>query len=125
MKTLVNLLQPHVGTRLYGLPDFEINTPGFDNNDRSSGDHAGKVETSLLWALEPDCANLSRVTLEEVAQHPFAVGANALEANRRVGERMVEDEVQNLGAIVQELLAAYDREKPAHKLHTFEEVERL
>lgn len=125
LKTLVALLQPHVGTRLYGLPDFEINKPGFDNDDRSGGDHAGKVETSLLWALEPDCVDLSRVTSENAAKRPFAMGANALEANRCVGERMVEDEVRNLGAIVKELLATYDREKPAHKLHSFEAVERL
>jgi creatinine amidohydrolase len=125
LKTLLALLQPYVGTQLYGLPDFEINKPGFDNDNRSGGDHAGKVETSLLWALEPDCVDLSRVSPEEADKRPFAMGTNAMEANRRVGERMVEDEVQNLGAIAQELLAAYDREKPQHNLHTFEAVERL
>jgi creatinine amidohydrolase len=54
LKTLLDLLQPHVATRLYGLPDFEANLPGFDGDGKATGDHAGKVETSLLWALEPD-----------------------------------------------------------------------
>ena len=36
LKTLLELVQPHVGTRLYGLPDFEANQPGFagDGNER-------------------------------------------------------------------------------------------
>jgi creatinine amidohydrolase/Fe(II)-dependent formamide hydrolase-like protein len=60
LKTLLGLLQPHVGVRLFGLPDFEANQPGFDRDGVSTGDHAGKVETSLLWALEPDCVDISR-----------------------------------------------------------------
>ncbi len=45
LKTLLDILQPHFDMRLYGLPDFEANQPGFDG-DGASGDHAGKVETS-------------------------------------------------------------------------------
>ena len=60
LKTLLTLLQPHVGTRLYGLPEFESNTKGFYGDGTSTGDHAGKVETSLLWALEPDCTDGGR-----------------------------------------------------------------
>ena len=53
LKTLLEILQPHFDMQLYGLPDFEANQPGFDSDGNSGGDHAGKVETSLLWALEP------------------------------------------------------------------------
>ena len=64
LKDLLALLQPHVGTRLYGLPDFEANQPGFDGDGKSGGDHAGKIETSLLWALLPECVDMSRVPPE-------------------------------------------------------------
>ena len=125
LNTLLELVQPYTGTRLYGLPDFEANQPGFDDDGKSSGDHAGKVETSLLWALEPDCVDVSRLPSPEDSGPHFAMGADAREAQRRVGERMVADEVRWLGAKAQELLAAYERERPRHTLRTFEDVEVL
>jgi creatinine amidohydrolase len=125
LKTLLRLVQPHVGARLYGLPDFEANQPGFDRDGRSGGDHAGKVETSLLWALHPECVDPSRLPPPEEAGPHFAMGANAREASRRVGERMVDDEVAWLGAKARELLAAYERERPSQRLRTFEDVEVL
>ena len=60
LKTRLTLLQPHFVMRLYGLPDFEANQPGFDSDSKATGDHAAKVETSRLWALEPDCVDVSR-----------------------------------------------------------------
>jgi len=109
LKTLLGLIQPHVGTRLYGLPDFEANQPGFDCDGRSGGDHAGKVETSLLWAALPECVDLSRIPPENEPGHHFAMGSNAHQANRQVGERMVADEVRWLGLKAKELLDVYDR----------------
>lgn len=122
LKMMIELIQPHVGTRLYGLPDFEANAPGFDGE---GGDHAGKVETSLLWALEPDCVDISRIPPDDAPWPRFAQGRNAKESSRKVGERMVADEVRWLGAKAKELVAEYDRLKPAHKLQTFTDVERL
>jgi len=124
-KTLVELVQPYVGTRLYCLPDFEANYPGFDNDDKSVGDHAGKVETSLLWALEPDCVDVSRMPERDEPGEHFAMGKTAHDSNRQVGDRMVEDEVRWLGNKAKELLAAYDEAKPEHTLLTFEQVERM
>jgi creatinine amidohydrolase len=125
LKTLLDLAQPHVGARLYGLPDFEANQPGFAGDGRSGGDHAGRVETSLLWALEPDGVDISRLPApQDVGQH-FAMGPDAHEANRRVGERMVADEVRWLTAKARELLDDYERVKPVHALRTFEAVEVL
>jgi creatinine amidohydrolase/Fe(II)-dependent formamide hydrolase-like protein len=124
LKTLLDLLQPHVGMRLYGLPDFEANQPGFDG-DGSTGDHAGKVETSLLWALEPDCVDVSRLPPDHAPGQHFAMGHNAREADRRVGERMVADEVRSLGEKARELLEAYDEVTTEHRPLTFEDVERI
>jgi creatinine amidohydrolase/Fe(II)-dependent formamide hydrolase-like protein len=125
MKTLLALLQPHVGARLYGLPDFEANLPGFASDGKSGGDHAGRVETSLLWTVEPACVDLSRFPAPDAPGPHFAMGANAREAHRRTGERMVADEVRWLGDKARELLAAYDTEKPQQQLRTFEQVEQL
>lgn len=125
LKTMLGLLQPHVGTRLYGLPDWEANVPGFDNDGKSGGDHAGKVETSLLWALEPQCVDLSRLPEEPVPMPNFATGATAPLSDRRTGERMVQDEVRYLKAKSDELLAEYERLQPEHPLRTYEQVEWL
>jgi creatinine amidohydrolase len=123
LKDLVAWLQPRVGTRLYSLPDFEANQPGFDNDGKSGGDHAGKVETSLLWALLPECVDTSRVPPENEPGPHFAMGATVRKANRKIGERMVADEVRWLGNKAKDLLAAYDHEKPEHEFRTFEAVE--
>ena len=125
LKTLLEAIQPFVGTRLYGLSDFEANQPGFDRDGQSGGDHAGRVETSLLWALEPDCVDVSRLSKAGEPGPHFAMGATAYAAERRVGERMVADEVNWLGNKAKELLAAYDQERPTHTLRTFADVERL
>jgi creatinine amidohydrolase len=125
LKTLLGLLQPHVGTRLYGLPDFEANTEGFDGGGKSTGDHAGKVETSLLMALEPSCVDMTRLPPSDHDGPHFAMGSNASESDRRIGERMVADEVRFLVAKGQSMLADYDRLKPPHSLLTFAAVERV
>jgi creatinine amidohydrolase len=125
LKTLLEIVQPHVGPRLYGLPDFEANQPGFAGDGKSGGDHAGRVETSLLWAVEPACVDVSRFPKEGEPGPHFAMGPNAREANRQIGERMVADEVRWLGEKARELLAEYDRVQPRHTLRTFGDVETL
>jgi creatinine amidohydrolase len=125
LKRLLELVQPHVGARLYGLPDFEANQPGFDGGGKGSGDHAGKVETSLLWAVEPDCVDVSRLPPPEAPGPHFAMGVNAREAHRLTGERMVADEVRWLGDKSRELLEGFDRERPTQRLRTFAQVEEL
>lgn len=125
LKTLIDLVQPHVGTRLYGLPDSEANKPGFDNDGQSGGDHAGKVETSLLWALQPDCVDLSRLPPEDAPGPHFAMGPTVRKSDRRVGERMVADEVRWLGEKAKELLDDYGNTNADHKLQTYEDVEML
>ncbi|MSR82822.1 MAG: hypothetical protein EXS58_07835 [Candidatus Latescibacteria bacterium] len=122
LQTLCGLIQPYLRLQVYGLPDFEANKPGFPG-DGASGDHAGKVETSLLWALRPECVDYSRMPAEPKLPL-FAMGANAKEANREIGARMVADEVAWLGRKKEELLAAYDPEAPS-RLRTFDQVEEF
>jgi creatinine amidohydrolase len=126
LKTLLALLQPHFAMRLYGLPDFEANQPGFDGDGKSTGDHAGKVETSLLWAVEPDCVDLSRFPPEDEPGPHFAMGPNARQADRRTGERMVADEARWLSEKAAQLLADYATYRPAQRRPlTFVELERI
>lgn len=129
LKFLIELAQPHVGARLFGLPDFEANQPGFDG-DNASGDHAGKVEMSLLWAVAPDCVDSSRLPPrnESGAHEPgphFAMGPSAYEANRLIGERMANDEARWLARRGRELLDEFARAPEKPKLRTFADVEQL
>ncbi len=125
LQALVGLLQPFVGTRLYSLPDFEANDKGFSGDGTETGDHAGKVETSLLWALRPECVDVSRIPEIYQRGQQLAMGQNAGQSNRQVGERMVADEVAWLGKKAQELLGSYDQAQPQHRFVTFAEVERV
>jgi len=125
LNELVSLLQPFVGTRLYSLPEFESNYRGFKGDGQQTGDHAGKVETSLLWALRPECVDFSRIPEHGEKGAAFAMGPDAPQSNRQVGERMVADEVEWLGKKAQELLTEYDRLSPAHTFIPFETVERV
>ena len=126
LKTLIEILQPHLAMRMYGLPDFEANQPGFDKDGKATGDHAGKVETSLLWALEPDCVDVSRFPPEDAAGPHFAMGGAAREADRRVGERMVEDEVRWLGEKADELLKDYEQHAPTSRTPlSYEAIEQI
>ncbi len=125
LQELVRLVQPWVGTRLYGLPEFESNAKGFSGDGKQTGDHAGKVETSLLWALRPECVDMSRLMKGGRQSERFAQGRDAGESNRRVGERMVADQVEWLGKKAYELLQEYNQLKPAHHFTTFETVENV
>jgi creatinine amidohydrolase len=119
--TMLEIVQPHVGTRIYGLPDWMANEPGYDG---ASGDHAGKVETSLLWAIDAECVDVSRIP-EGVPDPPLAMPDDARLADRRIGERMVEDEVRWLGAKAEELLGDFDKLNPEHTMRTFGDTERV
>ena len=125
LKRLVDLLQPFVGTRMYALPEFESNFRGYSGDGSETGDHAGKVETSLLWALQPECVDVSRIPEVFRQGEMFAMGKNATEASRVIGERMVEDQIEWLGNKAKELLKAYDEAKPSHDFTTFAKVERV
>ena len=111
-------LQLRFAMRIYGLPDFEANRPGFGISGER-GDHAGKVETPLLWALDPDCVDISRLPSEGergLVEHNFEVGPNAFESSRRSGERMAEDEARWLREKVETLLHEYQQDPPRNRI---------
>ena len=73
------------------------------------GDHAGRCETSQLWALRPELVDMSRLaqgTPEETGK-VMATGATAGESSRRLGEGIVASQVDYFGRVTDELLAAY------------------
>jgi creatinine amidohydrolase len=125
LKTVVDLLQPHFKMRMVGLPDFEANQPGFDEAGER-GDHAGKVETSLLWALEPSGIDLSRMPNQGVSGSHFGMGSTAGKANRRTGERMVADQIAYIGRMVQTMLNEYRAtETTSRRPLSFAEIDRI
>lgn len=129
LKTLLDILQPHLAMRLYGLPDFEANVPGFNRDNNSASDHAGRVETSLLWALEPSCVDVSRLPDDPEAMRAeqlFAMGRDAHQSNRLTGQRMVADEVRWIGQKLGHLLSDYESNRRAgHQPLSFADVEQI
>jgi creatinine amidohydrolase/Fe(II)-dependent formamide hydrolase-like protein len=120
LESLVSWLQPWTRMRLCGLADFALNQPGFPG-DGADGDHAGKVETSQLWELEPACVDAGLIPA--AAEPPrFAMGRDAAQADPAAGRRMVADQVAALGARVRGLLDTYGPERPS-RLRTFADVE--
>ena len=130
LQTLVDLIQPHIGARLYGLPDFEAASPGFDG-DGQVADHAGKVETSLLWALDPGCVDMARLPppgATSASGHFFAMGADAAAADPVIGARILGYQAAYLAARVQDLIAAHDDRPPVPlqgRIESFGDVERF
>lgn len=114
---LVELIQPHVGTRLLGIGDWAGNPDGVD--------HAGRIETSLLWALEPDCVDVSRLPPADAPGPHWAMGADARGADRRDGEAMAATEAAHLAQQARRLRDAYSATTPRHRLRTYADVERV
>ena len=94
------------------------------DHPRYRGDHAGATETSQLWYLRPDLVDISRLTPEAVANHHYAAGPDSPESTPRVGEAIVRSQIERLGTIGRELLAAYAGPSPAPGL-SFDETEAI
>lgn len=123
LQTLLEIIQPYFAVRLYGLTGSGSTRSHFPDG-KGSG-HAGRGETSVLWTLEPDCVDVSRIPAEGTPGPHFAMGADARESDRRIGELMVADGVQRLGEKAKELLDEYSTLQPAHKPLSFDQVEEM
>lgn len=102
LRLVAEILMRHSPLRIWTGPDTDL-----ISHPKYRGDHAGATETSQLWYLRPDLVDVSRLSPELVAAREFAVGGNVMEGSRRLGEEIVRGQIERLGAIGQELLAAY------------------
>ena len=119
----LEILQPHIAMRLKVLFGG-VARSRFDDG-KGLGGHAGRGETSLLWATDPDCVDISRVPEPEAPGPHFAMGDLARESSRKVGELMVKDVVKELGAMARQLLEDYAKARPEHEPLTFDQVEGI
>lgn len=120
---LLKILQKHMAMRIditFGLAA----SSRFDD-DKGMGGHAGRGETSLLWATDPDCVDLSRFPGPDDPGPYFAMGDLVPESSRRAGELMVAEAGDNLGAMGKQLLEDYAKAQPEHKPLTFDQVEEI
>lgn len=119
LKTLLEFWQPHFAMRLFSLLDHDFLGDG-------KGDHAGRIETSQLWALEPEFVDMSRLPAADLP-HPdrFAAGMDAHDASREVGEQMVAEQIERLGRKAKELLDSYREPAGGRQPRSFAEVDEL
>lgn len=103
-KRVAEIFMRHSPLRIWAGADYEtIEYLDFH------GDHAGRCETSQLWALRPECVDTSRLapgTPEEIGR-VMATGPDAGQARRRTGEAIVASQVAWLGQTAARLLARY------------------
>jgi creatinine amidohydrolase len=121
---LLDILQPHVGARLYAHFGGGTSKAPFPDG-KGQGGHAGRGETSLLWAVAPDCVDLSRLPGPGDEGPFFAMGEHADSSSRRAGEEMTADVVDQLSAKARELLDAYSKLSPVRKALTFDNIEQI
>jgi creatinine amidohydrolase len=121
--TVLEILRPHVAMRVAVL--IGVGATCRFPDGKGMGGHSGRGETSVLWATNPDCVDLSRLPAPGAPGPHFALGQYAGEANRKLGELMVADIVKRLGEMATQLLAEYAKAKPERKPLTFDDVERI
>ena len=122
----LEIMQRHVATRLHCHMPIGMGTKESRfEDDRGIGGHAGRGETSLLWAVTPEGVDLSRLPPAYAPGPHFAMGPDAYDSDRRAGERMNADIVASIGDTAKELLAEYDRVQPTRAPLTFAQVEDI
>lgn len=69
----------HAGLRAYGLCWLELNAARLEAPEADEPtvvDHAARIETSWMQALEPDLVHIDRLSDDPAAQHPGVYGPN-------------------------------------------------
>ncbi|MBI4024120.1 MAG: creatininase family protein [Verrucomicrobia bacterium] len=68
------------------------------------GDHAGKWETALMLALQPESCDMSKLPSDRSVKPPAMSGSDARDATAEDGERAVELIVHRIGRMMSHLL---------------------
>lgn len=122
---VLDIMQKHVGVRMYSTMSVGTDIPRFDD-DKGLGGHAGRGETSVLWAVAPDCVDMSRMPTQDDPRTPhFAMGDYNDLSNRQSGEKMVADIVALFGDKTKDLLTAYKKEVSNHTALSYDDVEGI
>jgi len=80
------------------------------------GDHAGRCETSQLWALCPDMVEISRVPDGPPERRVFASSSDARHSSRSEGEAIVASQVAFLGRLADALLREAEGKPPSERI---------
>lgn len=124
MRRFLERIQPHVSVRLDYLIGLATQKDHF-RDGLDDGGHAGRGETSLLWATDPDCVDVSRLPDVGETGPRFALGGHNEKASRRAGAAGVAEIAARMGDIGAVLLRAYEEHGPAGRAMSYLEVEGL
>ena len=121
---VIEIIQQHVGVRLYSIMGIGLNSDDFEDG-KGMGGHAGRGETSALWAVAPDCVDMSRMPEDDSRIPDFAMGDHNESSSRLIGEKMVKGIIQHFGDKTEELLIEYQNEGANATPLTFDDVESI
>jgi creatinine amidohydrolase len=88
------------------------------------GDHAGRCETSQLWALRPELVDVSRIPEDFDPPVIFASSKAAGQSSRQEGEGIVASQVTFLGRLADHLLSQSEAQPPSARI-TWAETEQI
>jgi creatinine amidohydrolase len=111
MKQVCALYSKHRPLRTAALADWEaIRYKDY------RGDHAGRCETSQLWALCPELVDISRIPETGFEGQHFASNRDARNSSRLEGEGIVASQVEFLGRLAAALLRQAESQPPCERI---------
>jgi len=119
---VIDIMQAHVDVKLYSMMSVGTDRDRFGDG-KGLGGHAGRGETSVLWAVAPDCVDMSRMDGSRAPN--FAMGDYNDLSDRRAGEKMVDDIVTHFGEKAHELMGAYQKDVTDHQALSYDDVEGI
>lgn len=111
MKQVCHIYSSHRPLRAVALADWEaIRYKDY------RGDHAGRCETSQLWALRPELVDITRIPAEPFEGVVFASPHAARNSSRREGEAIVASQVAFFERLSDELLRQAEDQPPGERI---------
>lgn len=113
MKQVCHIYSSHRPLRAVALADWEaIRYKDYH------GDHAGRCETSQLWALRPGLVDITRIPAEPFEGVVFASPHAARNSSRREGEAIVASQVTFFERLSDDLLRQAETHSPGERIPT-------